>query len=174
MQRGQFVVASILALAVSLSALAVWYRSREQHRLLAAWTPAAALRVRHAARVEMLELDPPEAGATASGEDRLRIADESWPIRARHDMTGRRGLVHSRHLMIQDSNYRWDESDSEPPSPPGWRFAVRFSDGNLSTTIAFDVDSHRTLLVESGTALRMKPEAIELLDRYFRAPVPSK
>ena len=71
----------------------------------------------------------------------LRIGNDTVLISQHMEITGTPGLLHARHALLQDMNYRWDAAESDCVSE--WSFALRFSRDGEDVIIAFDTQCNR-------------------------------
>jgi len=128
---GKIAIISILVVAVGLTSFAWWYRYQQGRRTMEFWGPEAAQLIRHAPRVELFELDE-TLEAFKSGElSKVRS----------FDLSNAPGLVHARHSLIVDRNFRWDESSANTAANIAWDVAWRFIDGDKQTTVLLDYET---------------------------------
>jgi len=171
--RGKAVIVGIFLLALVLSGYAWWHQywaGRRCHLFLG--TEAVKL-LRLAPHVELLRLEPestvagnPSAGNPSQPEGILRIGGATVLIASRVDITGVPGLLHARHALLQDVNYRWDAA---PTGCDGqWSFALRFAQGAESVIVAFDPGCNRIGL--EGTD-RIEPFLPELMRTFAEKSV---
>jgi hypothetical protein len=56
-----------------------------------------------------------------------------------HDLRNEKGLIHLRHVFIQDSNFQWDALSREPAaSDRDWAYALRFVEGPSEQMVLLD------------------------------------
>jgi hypothetical protein len=126
--RGAILVIALAATGLVAASVAVWYQHRQTRRALALWGAAAAQRIERAPVVELVELDD-------GGRTTIRTFDAEAAI----DISQARGLLHFRRSLLQDANFDWDSANETALSASDWDFAVRFSDGEASVVVLFDL-----------------------------------
>jgi hypothetical protein len=83
---------------------------------------------------------PPANNAIVS-EPRADAA--KWHVVRQVNISGAPGLLHGRHALVQDANYRWN--DPQPTQKSQWSFALEFQAGTERTTVWFSpTDQHVT------------------------------
>lgn len=162
MQRGKLVIVIMVAVALAMAGFAWWHRYQQGRRSLALWGPEAAQLIRHAPQVELLTLgdQPPRAG-----EESLVVADRMIAIVKREDISRARGLVHARHVLIEDASFDWD---ADPADCQGdWGYALRFSKGTNSVTLLLDLKCGRAKLLEHQADVRLIERISKALAKYI-------
>lgn len=137
--RGAWAIAAMFGVGLILAGGSVLYHSGQGRRCLAFYGSEDAAMVRHAPQVEAWRLEPPNTEAGAEGGETIAIDGQPWRIARRIDIRQARGLVHARHALIVDANYRWDASASDG------RASAR--DSRWSNALAFSRDAARVVLL---------------------------
>ena len=136
--RGKLLICGILFVALIAASVAWWYQHRQGQRILQFLGPQAAYRIRMAPNTELLQLAPLKSTTTDVAES-LVIAETSYRICDIMDMSQRPGLVHARQALIQDASYVWDARPDPISSSVDWQWALRFTDSEGTTFLAFDL-----------------------------------
>src|SRR6186997_3305623 len=144
MQRGKLVILAIVGTALVLAGYAWWHRYQQGRRSLTLWGAKQAQLIRHAPRVELLTLG---YGDTQNEDDSLMIGGRFFPVLKRADVSREPGLVHARHVFIEDSSFHWSANASDCRG--NWDYALQFSNGNESIHLALDLTCGRAYLVEN-------------------------
>ena len=109
--RGVLAIAVMFALAAGLGGFSVWFHYQQGKRSLEFWGTDAANLIRHAPRVELLELGAVESVESGDAADKssssLLVDQTKIPILRQADISHVRGLVHARHPLIIDPNFEW-------------------------------------------------------------------
>jgi len=157
--QGKLVIISIFGVAIAMSVYAWWHNIHTGNQVIEFFGIETATRLRHAESIELLTLDK---SAASEDQESLDTSIGSIPVRTVTDITSARGLVHLRHMFIQDHTYRWDEG--VPEIIPQWSFALRFTDDAGTTTLAFAPSTYVVEDLESGKVILMG----DLLDNLIR------
>lgn len=137
--NGRPLVVGLVALAVAVGGFAVWYQWRQTRRCLAFYGPDAARSVQSAPRVELWELARGPLGQLVRG----RVRDVSTAA----------GLVHLRHGLVEDANFRWVPSGADRLPASAWDVALAFyaspdaKDAAVILAIDLDEDGGAVTLV---------------------------
>jgi hypothetical protein len=176
--RGKYTIVAIFILAFALSAYAWWHAYHRGRRTKQLWGSRRVLLIERAPHVELLWLAaddaPDRSGPVGPDSPWLDLGDQQPRIRRRVDISRAPGLVHARHWLVEDAYFAWDQR--QPPKSSHWRFALRFSDGQQTATLAFDVESRRVRMVENGSEAETG-DIIEALAKFvepFERPAPSQ
>jgi len=135
--RGKAVIAGIFLVALVLSGYAWWHQFQQSRRCREFLGTETVKLVRLAPRVTLLRLEP--MSADAENEElpsaTVQIGDVTLAISKSVEITGVPGLLHARHALLQDMNYRWG-----PPTRclGHWEFALKFEQDGDAATVAFD------------------------------------
>jgi hypothetical protein len=142
---GRLFIFFILLLSIAMGGFAVWFKYQEGRQCLTFWGSHNAGLIRHASTVELQVLSPDASPAE------LQAAVESGslqlPVKENHDISDVPGLVHARHMLIEDQTYRWNEAAGK--EPPGWSFALCFREEEEEIVLAFDTSRRLVQLVGS-------------------------
>lgn len=169
--RGAWAIAAMFGVGLLLAGGSVLYHSGQGRRCLEFYGADDAATIRHAPTVEAWRLEPQAAADTATTEpseaDRLTVDGQSWRIARRVEIGQARGLVHARHALIVDANYRWDE----PATGGQWTHAIRFVRQNAQVVLLFDFATGHVRKLDAPAAATLVPTiaAAEqaLLEREF-------
>ncbi|MBA61742.1 MAG: hypothetical protein CMJ76_05185 [Planctomycetaceae bacterium] len=162
--QGKLVIIGIFGVAILMSVYAWWHNIHTGDQVIQFFGIETATRLRHANKIELLILnDEP-----ASSENMLKTSMGRVSVKSVQDMSSTRGLVHMRHIFIQDHTYEWEKGIPEMLS--GWSFALRFSDSSGQTTLAFAPSTYLVEHLETGKLIVMG----ELLDNLIRYLAESK
>lgn len=162
MQRGKIVILVMVAVAIALASFAWWHRYQQGRRSLQLWGTQSAQLIRHARHVELLTLGtaPPR-----DGEESLEIEGRQVGIVKREDISATRGLVHARHVLIEDASFDWDRTAADCGGD--WSYALQFSEGKEKVTLALDLKCGRALLLEKQTDVRIIERISKALAKYI-------
>ncbi|QDT01446.1 hypothetical protein [Adhaeretor mobilis] len=128
---GRLAILVCVGLAAAVAAGGAWFRVSSTDDCVKFWGAEGARLVAEQSHVELLEL-----GSRENAKD--------WPggfkVVARHELTGKPGMVHFRNAMTLDRNFHWNEQREEQIStnPDRWRQALVFSGGEQQLTILLD------------------------------------
>ncbi len=172
--RGAWSIAAMFGVGLLLAGGSVLYHSGQGRRCLAFYGADDAATVRHAPKVEAWRLEPPaesdsspapaeasaepaatEAGAepTAASDDTITVDGRPWRIARRVDISQARGLVHARHALIVDANYRWDAADRGGR----WTNALTFTRDGDRVVLLFDFGAGQVRELDATSAASLVP-----------------
>ena len=154
MHKGKVVILTIFATAAAMASYAVYHHYQRGRQILDRWGTQHAQRIRHARRVELLDLGPGPDPSTLKG---------ALAVERVINISKKRGLVHARHTLVIDASFAWPGPKRQPV--PQWDFAIRFADNQQRTTLLFDTDNRWVGLVEQEDVLGMT-EVIERLAQF--------
>jgi hypothetical protein len=160
--RGKWVAAIIVAVAVVAASVAWWQTYLQGQRVLQLWGAAAAHRIRLAPHVELWLLTPAEANGEVL---QLTVGTERFDISRRIKLDQAPGFVHARQALIQDESFRWDQRPNRSV-PTNWKYAIRFQDARGETVLVFDPQRALIMSLENQRAADIQPIAAAL-DRYL-------
>jgi len=123
--RGQFVVLSMLGVAVLAASFAWWWNLQRGRRALEFYGPEAATLIRTAPKVELLRDDE-----------------------AVRDISKAKGLLNARTSLLGDASYQWS-SEGRFAKPDA---ILRFTDGKRSALVSFDFEN-QTISANYKTAV---------------------
>ena len=157
--QGKLVIISIFGVAIAMSIYAWWHNIHTGNQVIEFFGVEDATRLRHADSIELLTID-----TDAQGQVNERFNTSAGPssVRSKQNITNAPGMVHLRHMFIQDHTYRWDQGVTE--LPPNWAFALRFKDSTGTTTLVFAPTNYVVEHLETGKLLLMG----DLLDNLIR------
>ena len=147
---GRAIILGSVALAVAMAVVAWVHQYRATHRAAAFWGAAAAEQLLHARQVTAFALGDPvgpsSAGPTAAGRVIL------W----QRDVSEAPGLVHFRHALTQDRNFRWPIRPDLQNAHPPWVLAFQFGgqDDPNAVRVVFTRDCRVLGLVDDRGAAR--------------------
>ncbi len=167
---GRLFIIFILLLSIAMGAFAVWFKYHQGRRCLAFWGSRNAGLIRHASTVELLV-----PGPLLSQDEFQRAVESTGPFPGAgtsQDISTRPGLVHARHMLIEDQSYHWDQPVGGEES--GWKFVLRFREGQDQILLAFDTSRHLVQLVGGGEPVVMG-RMLGQLEKYLgvAAPLPA-
>ena len=148
---GRMFILFILLLSISMGAYAIWFKYQQGRQCLVFWGSVNAGMIRHAPTVE-LQVRSPDA-ASSELQEAVESGSRSLPVKERHDISSLPGLVHARHMLIEDRSYLWGESAGT--EAPGWSFVLCFREGEKEILLAFDSRRRLAQLVGSTQPIVM-------------------
>ena len=164
--QGKLVIISIFGMAIAMSAYAWWHNIHTGNQVIEFFGIETATRTRHADSIELLLLD--KGAQQESGREKIDSSVGPRAVLSSQNITNRPGLVHLRHMFIQDHTYQWNQS--VPELVPEWTFALRFMDASGTTTLIFAPTTYIVEHVETGKLILMG----DLLDNLIRYLTESK
>ena len=104
--QSKLVIISIFGVAIAMSIYAWWHNIHTGNQVIEFFGVENATRLRHADSIDLLILD-----ADAQGQVNERFNTSAGPssILSEQSITNTPGMVHLRHMFIQDHTYRWDQ-----------------------------------------------------------------
>ena len=154
--RGKLAVLTMFAVAILAAGLAWSFNYYRGARTLEFYGRGAALLVRTAPQVELLELAWVDDEELARPNAELLDVDgQRLQVVRRRDISQAKGLVHARTSLLADSSYRWDAAPCD--YEPTIAYAVRFSD-LTPATLAFDFHCQQVWHVEHDQAATLVPK----------------
>ena len=148
---GRLFILFILLLSIAMGAFAIWFKYQEGRQCLVFWGSDNASLIRHASTVELQVLSPDVSSSDL--QEAVESGSQPLPVKDRHDISSLPGLVHARHMLIEDQSYLWDESAST--EAPGWSFVLCFREGEVEILLAFDSRRRLAQLVGSTRPIVM-------------------
>lgn len=125
---GRLVIVVMFVLAFAMSGGAWLYQYSYSRRSAEFWGESSRL-IGKSPELQFLTLEPAPQGDEADGGD-LENAVAGRTVAAHHDLRNEKGLIHLRHIFIQDDNFQWDARSREPAaSERDWGYALRFVEG---------------------------------------------
>jgi hypothetical protein len=156
--RGKLAVLAMFAVALAAAAVAWWWNYHRGHRCLAFYGPEAALLIRTAQDVDLLELAPDSDRPEDRTVDRLTVGGRTYVLYRIAPISEARGLIHARTSIVDDTSFRWDAARADCAGEV--RYAVRFTDYDTGAraTLAFDFDCERLWHIESQQSAQLIPK----------------
>lgn len=155
--RGKLVILFIFGLALSATAFSWWYHTQRGDRALLFWGRQAAMKIRHAPQVELLQIDRAE-NVTPTGErEVVPIGGRDYCVKDRRDISKVPGMLHARQALIEDASFAWGESPDG--REPDWQFVLVFSERGEQAIIALDSDCQHVRQCPSDGQASLRPIA---------------
>ena len=159
--KSRLVVVLIFLVAVVMGGYGWWYNFQQGRRSLRLWGSDAAVLIRYAPQVVLLQLELARPDERAS--ERLDIDSQRFAIVRQFEISKVPGLVHARHALIEDASFVW--SARQRACQPNWQFALRFLRGPQRATLAFDTNCDQVRLIEHNRTARLLDEPMRAFDR---------
>lgn len=153
--RGHVVVVLMFTIAGVLGLVAVWWHDQQGDRAQEFWGTRIANLIRHAPRVEALRLE--EGGSAPVSERELHFS-------SRAEISGRPGLVHARHALIDDGSFLWPATAGKSGD---WDYALRFADGEQTVTVLLDSVQGRVRALPADRHAQLAGEIRQALVNYL-------
>jgi hypothetical protein len=172
LDRGKLAVLTMFAVALVAATFAWWWNYSRGQRCLAFYGKDAALLIRTAEQVELLELAAAEAGSSEPATT-LRLGDNAYSIPRTTDISHAKGLIHARTSIVDDASFRWESSPRD--CQPRVLYAVRFT-GHSRATLAFDFGCQSVWHVEQGKSATLIPKVAQGWESFLirQAPHPEQ
>ena len=155
--QGKLVIVTIFGVAILMSVYAWWHNIHTGDQVIDFFGIETATRLRHADKIELLILDNSESEKSTRDSTIGNL-----PTKSVRDISSSPGLIHMRHIFIQDHTYEWEEDI--PAVVSDWAFALRFTDSVGQTTLMFAPSEYVVEHVESGNLIIMS----QLMDNLIR------
>ena len=156
--QGKLAIVVIFGVAIFMSVYAWWHNIHTGDQVIDFFGIETATRLRHADKIELFILAEKAEAIDAT----LDSSIGNIPVKSIQDISSARGLIHMRHIFIQDHTYEWDKS--VPEIIPDWAFALRFTDSVGQSTLVFAPSTYVVEHIETGKLIVMG----ELLDNLIR------
>ncbi len=176
---GTRLVLGLACLALAAGVVSWLYRYGATHEATQFWGGEAAALIARPSEVEFfrLELADPAGDLSEDSAEATRLnLDLGRPYSATQvkEITKARGMVHFRHALMTDGNYRWD--DRPKLSEVDWRWGMRFYDGQTQAVVVLSKNLDTLGLVVSGDSREVKvvscqPMAETLEDYFFNVDI---
>lgn len=153
--EGKHAIIGVFVIALAGALGSWWYHGQLQRRAISLWGGDVAELIQTAPRVELLKLEPTSDDAANDDREMLEAAGLKLMVVQRRDLSRAAGLIHLRHSLISDKSYLWSASPAD--CQPRWRYALRFSDGDLAATLLFDFDCEQAMLARKGAPVSIQP-----------------
>lgn len=128
--QGKTVILCCLAVALALAGWAWTYQLLSTQKAAAFWGRSGVRQLVEAEQATAWKLGPD--GDLPEAVDRIAGRPVLWE----REISDAPGLVHLRHALTQDRNFRWGESPSD--LGPAWGLAIQLGEGPEALTILFD------------------------------------
>tara|TARA_B100000676_G_scaffold169413_1_gene166643 strand:+ start:263 stop:805 length:543 start_codon:yes stop_codon:yes gene_type:complete len=156
--QGKLAIVVIFGVAIFMSVYAWWHNIHTGDQVIDFFGIETATRLRHADMIELFIIAENAEATDAT----LETSIGNVPVKSVQDISSARGLIHMRHIFIQDHTYLWDKS--VPKIKPDWAFALRFTDTVGQSTLIFAPSTYTVEHIEAGKIIVMG----ELLDNLIR------
>lgn len=164
LSRGKLAILAMLLLAFTLTGISVVWHYYQGDQAKEFWGTKSAVLIRHAAKVEVLQLRLAN-GVTGSEAERLTIDNVLFDVVQKKDISQMRGLIHARHALIEDASFHWDKTRGECQGQ--WNCAMRFTAGDSSAIVLFDFECELARLILSPREVRVTSHIMAGLKRYI-------
>jgi len=158
LDRGKLAVLTMFAVALVAASFAWWWNYSRGQKCLAFYGKDAALLIRTATQVELLELAVAENPAGESSLETLGIGPNSYQVVKLLDISQAKGLIHARTSVVDDTSFHWDALPGD--CQPKILYAVRFT-GDSQATLAFDFGCQSVWHVEQGKSATLIPKVAQ-------------
>lgn len=161
LDRGKLAVLAMFALAFVAAGFAWWWNYSRGQKCLALYGAEAALLIRTARDVELLELAPDTDQLEDRTVDRLVVGERTFLLHRITTISQAKGLIHARTSIVDDPSYLWDVEAG--PNPTQVQYAIRFlgDDHASRATLAFDFDQGRVWHVEQLKSAALIPKVAQ-------------
>lgn len=156
--QGKLAIVVIFGVAICMSVYAWWHNIHTGDQVIGFFGIETATRLRHADKIELFIIAEKAEATDATLDNSIG----NIPVKSVQDISSARGLIHMRHIFIQDHTYEWDKS--VPEIIPDWAFALRFTDSVGQSTLVFAPSTYVVVHIETGKLIVMG----ELLDNLIR------
>lgn len=167
LDRSQWLILSILGMAVLMAGFGVAYRYSYGRKALDFWGPEHAGRIRNATAVDLLVLRPiPDDGA-APPESASTLTDpagERWQIEQALPLGEVADFLHIRRLFVQDAYFDWQATEHLPAS---WQYAVRFHDATGASTLLLAAEGSEVCLLENTQQVSLLTGVMPSVRKFF-------
>jgi len=158
LDRGKLAVLTMFAVALVAATFAWWWNYSRGQRCLEFYGKDAALSIRTAEQVELLELAPDNDSPADQAVNRIQVGDLSYLVHGVTDISQAKGLIHARTSIVDDASFRWEAHPGD--CQPRIQYAVRFT-GDSRATLAFDFGCQSVWHVEPGKSATLIPKVAE-------------
>jgi hypothetical protein len=173
MTRGKLVVVVMFVTAIGMGGYAWWHQYQGGRRCAEFWGTRAMVIVRYAPRTEFFSLIPidkatnqdaaskrptPTISTQATAPPVVIDGQQYISMNYKH-ISAAPGLVHARHVLVDDSSFVWNSSPDE--CQPQWEFLLRFTDDAGQVTVVFDTQCGWIQWHEENRRVRLIPSLAE-------------
>jgi hypothetical protein len=159
--RGKLAVLTMFAVALAAATFAWWWNYSRGQKCLAFYGADAALLIRTAKDVELIELSPQSDKPEDRTASRLVVDGRTYLFDRITTISQAKGLIHARASIVDDTSFRWDAQQRDCISRVP--YAIRFlgDDYNKRATLAFDFGCQRVWYVEQQESVELIPKVAE-------------
>ncbi|MCI0361679.1 MAG: hypothetical protein L0211_24610 [Planctomycetaceae bacterium] len=159
--RGKLAVVAMFAVALAAATFAWWWNYSRGQRCLTFYGADAALLIRTAPNVELLELSPDTDKPEDRTVARLVVGERTYLIHRVTTISQAQGLIHARTSLVDDASFRWDAASGDCAGEV--RNAIRFTDdaNNSRSTLAFDFGCQRMWYAERQKSAALIPKVAQ-------------
>ncbi len=137
-QSGKKLVFVLAGLALAAGVTSWCYRYEAAHQATAFWGTESAPLIAQPAPVEIYELKLLGGEGASEKEAGLLNLGRRYQVGDPRELTNARGMVHLRHALMSDSNFRWEmPAESEKTD---WRWCLRFYDAKHEVRVVLSAD----------------------------------
>jgi hypothetical protein len=132
---GKFLVLSTFAIGLTMAGGAWLYHYQQSRRAAEFWGVANARLLVNSEKVVLVKL-----AVQSSADDRTptRLVAPGLRVGNEIDLTNKKGLVHLRHALTNDSNFNWDEQRAELiETGPDWEYVLQFTRDGSHVNVLF-------------------------------------
>jgi hypothetical protein len=158
LDRGKLAVLTMFAVALVAATFAWWWNYSRGQRCLEFYGKDAALVIRTAEQVELLELVPDSPSPADGSVDRIQVGSQTYLLHRVTDISHAKGLIHARTSIVDDASFRWEARPGD--CQPRVQYAVRFT-GHSRATLAFDFGCQSVWHVEQGKSAMLIPKVAQ-------------
>jgi hypothetical protein len=165
LDRGKLAVLTMFAVALAAATFAWWWNYSRGQKCLEFYGKDAALLVRTAKDVELLELIPDSDSPGDRSVDRLAIDGRTYLVHRASDISQAKGLIHARTSILDDTSFQWRSASLD--CRPKLLYAVRFANDSRAT-LAFDFSCQTMWHVEQGKAVVLIPKVAQGWESFLK------
>jgi hypothetical protein len=168
LDRGKLAVLTMFAVALAAATFAWWWNYSRGQKCLAFYGADAALLVRTAKDVELIELAPDSVKPEDVAVDRLVVGDRTYLFHRITTISQAKGLIHARASIVDDASFRWNASPGDCAGEV--LYAIRFTNDDTSAraTLAFDFASKRLWHVETRRSAELIPKVAQGWESFLK------
>jgi hypothetical protein len=168
LNRGKLAVLAMFAVALAAAMFAWWWNYSRRQQCLAFYGPQAALLIRTAEDVELIELAPDSDQSAVGSVDRLTVGDRAYLIKRITTIGQAKGLIHARTSILDDASFIWDAAPDDCAGQVP--YAIRFTDyaTDARATVAFDFGCQRLWYVDQQKSARLIPKVAQGWESFLK------
>jgi hypothetical protein len=127
---GRLAIMAMFVLALAMAGGAWLYQYNYSRQSAAFWGESSRL-IGKSPELQLLLLEPAPREGTAAANAALANQVAGRNVADFHDLRNKQGLIHLRHIFIQDDNFLWDARSRESfDADRDWAYALRFVEGS--------------------------------------------